>query len=889
MLAVKDNFESALDELAYKCHRLTLMFLFESPTDILNETEQAKQRQRYLSKFPRQPALDKCKKLVQVIKWADFETNLFQLNTITLCHMLIVLFLMHQEYLVGCPDNLVCINALAGLVSKLAVYVGASEYVITGAHSVASRDTEWPEHLKALREHPPFVLEYHPKYSSKVFPTVEALLESLSLPKTYPEILHLMPITSSIVLNKPVPSVPASVRYLIDPHSKPNPIHVESTAYKELRRYLDTSKATIIYDLNPDWLASQASQEDFSLARKWIYKTLGKLHAQCLAAPSDNTLSKVKRNKIELSFVPELNFSIAVVEARGEGINREGEVEPYLNDNFSEWMETEIGMAFMMQNNALQAAKSLRGQQLSNLYVPDTEEVRSDGMRETSSGNGVFFGCMLYSLALQGFDVSKALYLADIYSLLTANKPSLTCPLLLAFAINNFGKCNEDLYNLARIHLKWTDQLLDDDPQVSPIYWTNLVTPDNCLQVAAPLELQQCSLLAVGLVFAGSRDRGMSRRLFGEFFRRGYACTIDYGAIRQTEAPAVKTRVCYDECFAFCAGVALGLCNLGAGKRGLDCGIHGKELLDLFDFLKPIHAASVRHDPHYLTPAALVAITLMFMKTNDTTVLEHLRTGHTHQPIHIQALFHLTELIVRWDFHWNASAIGDSQFMDLAQQCILTSQQLYSLNVHSARIVAELIFISIDFLGTCSFDLVQRLDRLKSEIEDLPILTSYDTSYSSRATKQAICSVYDHLLLALSLIQLGTGNADTWRPLRRWWRDPLDFSYTRSRLHHMALGFLCTPHRIVANTSQRIAFLLLTLWPIDNNPDSMYHTVYNRYLRYWWMMCVEERVPKQIDMDVDKLSLTDTKVLLHGTNLDDTLRCLLVRRYLELLSLKSHQ
>ena len=562
-----------------------------------------------------------------------------------------------------------------------------------------------------------------------------------------------MPITSSIVLNKSIPRVPASVRYLLDPHSRPNPIHVDSTAYKELRRYLDTSKATIIYNLNPDWLTSRTSQEDFSLARKWIYKTLGKLHAQCLIAPSEHTFSKVKRDRIELSFVSKLNFSIAVVESQGEGINGEGEVVPYLIDNLSEWMETEIGMAFMMQNNSLQAAKSLRGQQLGNLYVPDTEEIRSDGMRETSLGNGVYFGCMLYALALQGFHVSKALYLADIYSLLTANKPSLTCPLLLAFAINNIGKCDEELCNLARMHLKWTNQMLDDDPRVNPIYWTNLVTPDECLHVAAPLELQQCSLLALGLVFTNSRDRGMSRRLLNEFFRRGYACTIDYGAIKQTEAPPVNMRVCYDEGFAFCAGVALGLCNLGVGGEGVfDCGIHGKDLLDLFDCLNPTAVSPVRHDPHHLTPAALIAICLIFMKTNDKAVLEHLAVDHCHQrPVHIQALFRLTELVVKWDLEWKDFVVSGGQFLDYAQQGILTGQQLYALKVHAARVVAELVFISLESLGTCSFDLVQHLNQLKSKIEALPILTSYDMSHASRATKQAICSVYDHLLLTLLL------------------------------------------------------------------------------------------------------------------------------------------
>lgn len=891
MITVEDSLDSTLNELAYKCHRLTLMLLFESPYDILDDTEQSRQRQRYLSRFPHQPTLDRCKKLVQVIRWHDFEVNLFQLEDNTLCHVLIVLYLMHQEYLMGFPDNLVCINALANLVSRIATYVESPEYILMTVPSLPPRGIKWPEHLRILKEHPPFILEYHSRHSNKVFPTIEALLHSLNLPKTYPEILTIMPITSSIILNKSITNVPSSIRYLIDPYSTPNPIHIQSTVYKELRRYLDTSKATIMYNLNPDWLTNRTSQDDFSLARKWIYKTLGKLHGQCLIAPSEHTFSKVKHDKIVLSFVSKLNFSIAVVEAQGEVINVEGEVVPYLIDNFSEWMETDIGMAFMTQNNSLQAAKSLRGQQLNNLYVPDTEEIRSDGMKETSLGNGVYFGCMLYTLALQGFDVSKALYLADIYSLLTANKPSLTCPLLLAFAINNIGKCNEDLCNLAKIHLKWTNQMLDDDPRVSPIYWTNLVTPDECLQVAAPLELQQCSLLALGLVFANSRDRGMSRRFLNEFFRRGYACTIDYGAIKQTEAPPVNTRVCYDEGFAFCAGVALGLCNLGAGRESMfDCGIYGRDLLDLFECLKPTNATPVRNDPHYLTPAALIAINLIFMKTNDKTVIEHLLAAQSHQrPVHLQTLFHLTELIVKWNFDWREFVVNGTQFLDYAQQGIPTGQQLYLLNVHAARMVAELIFISLESLGTCSFDLVQQLSQLKSKIEALPILASYDLSHSSRATKQAICSVYDHLLLALSLIQLGTGNADTWRSLRRWWRDPLDFSYTRSRLHHTAIGILCTPHRIFVNTTQRIAFLLLTLWPVDNDPDLTYHTVYNRYLRYWWMMCVEEQVPQQIDLDVDKLSLTDINVLLHGENLDDTLRCLLNRRYLDLLLPHSQQ
>ena len=147
-MIVENSLDSILDELAYKCHRLTLMFLFESPNDILKDTEQARQRQRYLSRFLHQPALDKGKKLVQVIKWHDFEANLFHLNDDTLCHMLIVLHLMHQEYLMESLSNLVCIHALANLVSRIAVHVSAPDYILSSVPSTPSRNIEWPRALE---------------------------------------------------------------------------------------------------------------------------------------------------------------------------------------------------------------------------------------------------------------------------------------------------------------------------------------------------------------------------------------------------------------------------------------------------------------------------------------------------------------------------------------------------------------------------------------------------------------------------------------------------------------------------------------------------------------------------------------------------------------------
>ena len=161
----------------------------------------------------------------------------------------------------------------------------------------------------------------------------------------------------------------------------------------------------------------------------------------------------------------------------------------------------------------------------------------------------------------------------------------------------------------------------------------------------------------------------MSKRLFNEFFKRGYACTIDYGAIKQTEAPAVKTRICYDEGFTFCAGVSLGLCNLGAGgEGGMDCGIHGKDMLDLFDCLSCTSVSSITHDPHHLMPAAFIAIALIFMKTNDKTVLKHLSMNRSHQlPVHIQTLLHLTELIVKWNFDMKDFEDNCNQFMSCAQ------------------------------------------------------------------------------------------------------------------------------------------------------------------------------------------------------------------------------
>ena len=827
--------------MAYKCHRLSLMFLFERPEELCERHKT--ERSLYMDRIRTVPILDENRRLSeQVVSMKDFYEAVRRIRADLLCYILVALHLLRVEYYL-CHRQYD--DSLNQLIRALGLICGAPAY---GGHNTL----QWPPGIAALRDHPPDILQYH-RESRGVFASVEALLRSIGLPANEREVELILPITTAILKRRPNVSLPPVINKLLLGNQRQSP-HA-SPAILELQKYLDVHLPTTIYDLEEEWLEPNVSQSGYSMARRWISKNLGKLMAQCMIPSSEeHVLSHLRREKIEARLNLELRFSGALLESHGESLADEGEVEPYLIENLIELIEVDLGMAYAIQMNGLKAAQSLRGRQLIDLYVSDKEGKNRSGMViEKFPGNDVFFGGLLYALALQGFDVRNALQLMDIYELLIVRKPSLSCPLLLSLSICNMGTACKDILRLASLHLRWSENPASDDPRAKPPNWTNLLLSPDSPVLVNPLDLQQCSLLSLGLAFLHTGDVTLSKRLYQEIYRRGFAATIEYGRIQQTQNPAVVMRVTYGSAYSLCAGAALGLVNIGMGGS-YECGFSNEaEVFQCISFDRTELAL------HQIRPAVIVAMTLIYMKTGIR--LPQLDPLEKH-PLIIQTLLTLAQHMIAW----KSIDLNPKPFFNTFE-CL---SDMYEPECLSARLVADLLYIGISGNGS-----LEQLRALKHDLE---------VKYSEYHNEPPFDLVFDYTLLALSIRLSGSGDPETWSSLRAWWRDPLSFSHPRCRIHHMALGFLCGSRRLKLESSQSIAFLYLSLLPIEDDFEFVNGAGSNtcRYLRYWWMMCLgEEQVKAQCQMASFEL-----EVLLAGHQ-EPVERANLVREYLLSQSLLS--
>lgn len=865
-----NDLEMSQDELAYRCHRITLMFLYESPQDIASNSEAGRMRAHYKASIPPSPALDANRKLIRNISWPEFKTAFACINGRRVSFIFVALHLLYYDYarLGNWRDGLLA-NQLAAFLGDLASKLDAPAYSCLYGFPTKTFPFEWPASIEPLRHHPPDVLAFHSDRMSGntafTFPSIPVLLKLAGLPATYPEIEALLPLTCAILAQNIASGTP--ICSLLSKRASFDLVDTQSTAYQEVLSYLRTDRSTPVFRLQANWLAAEHTQAESTLARRWMSKTLGKLYAQC-ALEGNALFLDLKRERVERWISFTLRLAPSILEEHGAAVNNESEVEPYLTQDHIEWIETEVGMAFAQHHRCTEAVKSMRGQQLMDLYKPDAQDKHEDGSVEEIPGNGPFFGAMLYALALQGYSVDLALHLVDIYDLLSVSKPSLSCPLLLALSLQSVGKQNDDLAKVAQIHLRWTDQLLDDDPRkFEAIRWTTV--SDDAIRMHANLELQTCSLLSFGLIYMDSRHRTLSKRFLAEIFRRGFACTIDVGAIKLTQTPAVKTRACYDEAYALAAGIALGLCNLAAGTE-YNCGLYGADAATLFDCLSPDapirdRTKAVLHDRWFVTPAALMAISLMYLRTVDEGAMSVLSSQLqcTDTPMHLLLLTQLTYLLIQWpDFEAaNVSSFAAPFLAAINEQALRCS--LWELQRMASKLVGFLLYTGIRFAGTRNGAVVDCLHSFLHKFNSSPsilLLLAEAGSFSAKCSKQAVCLVYDNLLLSLSLVLAGSGDVLLWRTLRSWWRDPLDFSPQRSRLHHTALGFLCSQYKFTAESSRSIAFLLISLWPSDT--DDFQHAVYCRYLRHWWLLCAE-KITKSLP-GVEAGTLQSIDIALHG-------------------------
>lgn len=397
-----------------------------------------------------------------------------------------------------------------------------------------------------------------------------------------------------------------------------------------------------------------------------------------------------------------------------------------------------------------------------------------------------------------------------VYDLLCHNDPLLTSALLLALGFAHQGTRRSDLVKLINVHV---------DGYFSP--WKRV-------DLDISLDVQTASVLGLGLLHTGSRDPRVGAFLLKSMQKRGVV------------APHSKT--VYGEAYALASGVAYGLLHLTDTAGDPVCeGVSHHEVALLLDM--------VNHRSSAFVPAAVMALLGALLHTEgaeaaaklieiavEETDLDGERPHEYMLKILCRMLLCQSAALVRED-ECMAVVLGTWAAKDRAQYL----QLVYACHA----LAAAALYHGIVGAGTNNRLLFERLLAWLQALRTVKATSQYAVDWESLRIKSPIVFLHDHVLLALSLLASGTSDRQLLSILRLMYADPLDFHYGRGLLYHTAVGFLSVGQgalRVCGDTSKRQYMLVCALMRlVAAVPEDQ--QMYPPMLRYFWIECVERRMP----------------------------------------------
>lgn len=668
------------------------------------------------------------------------------------------------------------------------------------------KGVEMPEEIGI---HPPSLKSFlnEENHDLMVFPWMPVLLELAGLPMYHPQTTSLFSIThQTLQSNTKKPN-----------NSKFGHDFYESAAYKEILDYLSVDKPTIVTQFDPQWI-EEGDDDDglhYSLSRKWITRLMAKMYARVALrkAPNVNQLVDILPSIEGLLKGLSLKFSPVVLREHSARLAHETEVEPYLTESHKQMLLAEYCLGHFLHYKSIPIeAKVIQGW----LHRPSQDE----NIHEST-----VLGGLLFALALNGVQVMRqCLYAVDVLEVLRQGHASLTSRLLQSLALNALTLklvatnrnnsedeiddevVNEDLERLVLLHLPWQEDFFPTEMKANNTAGWLRAPSDN-----TPLATQTSALLAMGLLHFQCHTQWLSRRLLHEMTeRKGMASRELIGGIPQSEMGAVQSRIIYDDAWRMASAIAYGLINL-----------HNLDNCDLLDECLGKDACN---------SAVLMAVALSGIDSKDIPKV----------PLKENCSFHYRMLrkFVQSLIEWREA----------------TGEQLCTED--PAELIGMLLYAGIKHTGHASNTvLINSISAIKEKYRPTCTFVKAGASYEERLQHQRIAMVYDHCLLALSLVLHGTHEISLWKELRSWWRHPqaLNESPMRARLHNQSLAFLHTPKPLLllpTNNQEQAggrrgefwlekALLVLAIWPEDDaeGPDELQQfRMYPKDVRHWWLL-----------------------------------------------------
>lgn len=455
----------------------------------------------------------------------------------------------------------------------------------------------------------------------------------------------------------------------------------------------------------------------------------------------------------------------------------------------------------------------------------------------------------------------------DIYEHLQEKHDLTVVSLLLGISAARVGSMNPALTSLMALYLPPLLPQGSADMDISRV-----------MQVAA--------MIGIGFLYSGSGHRRMVEVMLNEI-----------GCEPGPDLEHAKDR----ECYALCAGLSLGMIVLGQGRSSaalLDLNIEDRLCMLMNGGPKP-HSTSATSNgqilegdvvnTHVTTPGAVVALGLMYLKTNDSNIAAKFDVPTTQFGLDFVRpdfllLRAMSRGLVMWDHvvptqEWIDSHIppfileNASRGLGVAVPSGVDHQSLRQ--AYLSIVAGCCLAMGLRYAGTCDSAAFQCL------LTNLKMMLSLSSSSSAaeQVGKVMLELCLTTTLLGLSLVMCGSGDLEVIRVVRRLRTrvTSAEVNYGSYMAIHMALGllFLGGGRYSVGRHNRAIAALVCSLYPLfpTGSSDNRYHL---QALRHLYVMAAEPRVLAARDVRTSQACSVEVCVTtVQGDDLKHITPCLL--------------
>ncbi|KAG5421745.1 APC1 [Candida metapsilosis] len=418
----------------------------------------------------------------------------------------------------------------------------------------------------------------------------------------------------------------------------------------------------------------------------------------------------------------------------------------------------------------------------------------------------------LFGLGLNGH--LKKLEEWHIYNYLGPKHPLTSVGLLIGMAASLRGTMDNKLTKVLSVHAV-------------------ALLPQGANDLNVPIMVQTAGLVGIGLLYLETQHRRMSEILLSQIT----------GSVFQNDSEQIH------EGYRLASGLALGFVNLGKGDD-----LKGLNDTHVVDKLMAV-ATFMKHDQPSLELdksccGAIIALCLIYLKTENTNVAEKLRVPESEQLLDyirpdLLFLRCMATNLISW------SKIGSSRGWIESNIPASVLCQFDKNDGFNKLDSDELVFFNI-LGGSClamalkyaSSSNIEARDAILYYLDKLMLLTSKPTNnYDEKLAHNTAINIQNILALCASLIMAASGDLKVFQRLRVLHNDTSkSMGYGGFMAINTALGFLFLGGGQMAfdDSLFGIASLITSLYPIFPQENSEYE-IHLQALRHFWALAIVPR------------------------------------------------